>query len=100
MICVANIALSHNAEERWLWLAHVEHWTGWARLYLASTPCENHTDMVLGITANASLTCGTALCQLGQIPMVGRMSELSQTSERSGTARQQGETIDDARIQA
>ena len=28
-----------------------------ARLYLASTPCENRTDLVLGITVNATLSC-------------------------------------------
>ena len=25
--------------------------------HLASTPCENHTDLVLGITVNAALSC-------------------------------------------
>ena len=31
-----------------LWLSRVEHWTGFARPYLASTPCENHTPTWFG----------------------------------------------------
>ena len=52
-IGVANSALIYNAEERCRGGVHgddsvvfdsVEHWTGWTRPYMASTPCENHTD--------------------------------------------------------
>ena len=35
--------------------AHAEHWTGWARPYLA-TPCEKRTVLALG-TVNATLSC-------------------------------------------
>ena len=53
---VANTALFYSAEEGFR--AHDEHWTGWARPYLASsTPWESLTDLTLGVTVSATLSC-------------------------------------------
>ena len=39
-----------------LW-AHVVHWTGWARLCLASFPCESRIDLGLEVTVNVMPRC-------------------------------------------
>ena len=52
-----NVAEVEFTETTLLWLARVEHWTGWARFYWANVPCENRTNLALGITVNAKLSC-------------------------------------------
>ena len=60
-----NAAEAEFTETTLLWLARVEHWTGWARLHLASTPCENHVCLVLGITLNATLSLLHRIVSIG-----------------------------------
>ena len=56
---VANPALIYNAEECCRGGVDGDDFVvvGWARPYLANTPCENRTDLALGITVNATLSC-------------------------------------------